>query len=175
MSFFRNPNSASPINGITATLLSSTGVTRATLTGIVLSGFKPDQLRTATIRTLSDQIGANGVTIQISFTPKNTLRANDKGKVFVYFPRWNPDEGTFALHSLSTPVCSSVTGMSSMMSCSYSQDTQFLTITNPVSSDTSGTLLTFSVTNFRNPYNGKPKTGYYIWTTDDQNGEIDSS
>lgn len=113
--------------------------------------------------------------IQISFTPKNTLRANDKGKVFVYFPRWNPDEGTFAQHSISNPVCKSISGMSSMLSCTYSTETQSLTITNPVSSDTAGILLTFEVSNFRNPYNGKSKTGYYVMTTDEQNGEIDSS
>jgi hypothetical protein len=108
-----------------------------------LSGFKADALSTASIKTLSNQIGADGVSIQISFTPKNTLRANDKGKVFVYFPRWNPDEGSFAQHQLTNPVCTSISGMNSLMSCSYSVDTQYLTITNPVSADTKGTLLTF--------------------------------
>lgn len=59
------------------------------------------------------------------------------------------------------------------MSCTFSSN--ILYVSNPVSSDQTGTLLTFQVTNFRNPYNAKTKTGFTITTTDEKNGFIDSS
>ena len=65
--------------------------------------------------------------------------------------------------------------MSSFISCSYNTDTRRLTVTSPVVADTSGTALTFEVDNFRNPYSGKPRTGYYVVTTDSADGRIDSS
>ena len=38
-----------------------------------------------------------------------------------------------------------------------------------------GTEFTFTVNNFKNPYSAKPRTGYFIYTTDSFDGQIDSS
>lgn len=62
-----------------------------------------------------------------------------------------------------------------MMSCVYNQDTRKLTVTSPVTADTTGVQLTFQVDNFRNPYSGKPRTGFQISTTDSTGGQIDST
>lgn len=63
--------------------------------------------------------------------------------------------------------------MSSLMSCTFSSNTLY--VSNPVTTDQTGTLLTFKVTGFRNPYNAKTKTGFTITTTDEKNGFIDTS
>jgi len=94
----------------------------------------------------------------------------DKGKIQVQFPEWN----TGVPYISGNPVCSPVSSqMSSMMSCTFSSN--ILYVSNPVSSDQTGTLLTFQVTNFRNPYNAKTRTGFTIITTDEKNGFIDTS
>ena len=59
------------------------------------------------------------------------------------------------------------------MSCTFSSN--ILYVSNPVSSDQTGSLLTFQVTGFRNPYNAKPRTGFTVTTTDEKNAAIDSS
>ena len=59
------------------------------------------------------------------------------------------------------------------MSCTFSSN--ILYVSNPVTSDQTGTLLTFQVTGFRNPYNAKTRTGFTVTTTDEKNGAIDSS
>ena len=94
----------------------------------------------------------------------------DKGKIQVYFPEWNTGVPSIS----GNPVCSPVSAqMSSLMSCTFSQN--ILYVSNPVSSDQTGTLLTFQVTGFRNPYNAKTRTGFTVTTTDEKNGAIDSS
>ena len=66
--------------------------------------------------------------------------------------------------------------MFNLMSCAYKISTQQLTINRPVEFETGrGTVITFQVDNFINPYNGKPKGGYIIMTTDTQGGLIDTS
>ena len=62
------------------------------------------------------------------------------------------------------------------MSCTYNIYSQNLTISNPLVSNSTGTLLTFSVDNFVNPYSGKPRSGYIITTLDENNFyEVDST
>ena len=62
------------------------------------------------------------------------------------------------------------------MSCSYTKATQYLIVSSPVSvTVVSGSTLIFKVDNWLNPYNGKPKSGYTIVTTDLNGGIIDSS
>lgn len=73
----------------------------------------------------------------------------------------------------SATTCSAVTGMSSSISCTYSQSSRFLTVINPVSSATSGSSLTFSVYPFLNPYNGIKKTSFKITSFDSSGYEID--
>lgn len=65
--------------------------------------------------------------------------------------------------------------MNPSMSCTYNTYNQKLTITQPVTADTTNQAITFTVDNFRNPYSGKPKTGFQILTTDSYGGNIDSS
>lgn len=74
-----------------------------------------------------------------------------------------------------TPNCVSVSGMSSYMQCTYNQDTRKLTVTSPVTADVTQTAISFSVDNFKNPYNGKVNSGYYVQIQDSSGGNIDSS
>ena len=51
-----------------------------------------------------------------------------------------------------------------------------MTVFSPVATTApAGTTFILTVDNFLNPYNGKPKTGYYIYTTDPKFGLQDSS
>jgi len=54
--------------------------------------------------------------------------------------------------------------MNPLMSCTYDRISHMLKITNPVDPalPAENKLLSFVVTNFKNPYNGKVSTGYYI-------------
>jgi hypothetical protein len=115
-------------------------------------------------------VGDSGTTIIVSFRPKNILKTN--GKVVVYFPPWNPEEGSRSDHYIQSlnPVCKSVSGMNSILTCTYNKDTRKLTVTQPVTADVTGVTLSFSVDNFKNPYSGKPRTGFYISTTDSNDG-----
>lgn len=172
---FKNPNSDTPVPLIATTLVHSSGTTRATHTSATLSNLLPDTMTAGSITPGSFLVGDSGVSITVAFTPKNYLKTN--GKVVVYFPPWNPEEGTRADHYIqsTSPSCGSVSGMSTFLSCTYNRDTRKLTVTSPVSADTTGISLSFSVDNFKNPYSGKPRTGFYISTTDSSDGQIDST
>ena len=62
------------------------------------------------------------------------------------------------------------------MSCAYDKAVQMMTVNAPVAVIApAGTTFILTVDNFLNPYNGKPKTGYYIYTTDPKYGVQDSS
>lgn len=66
--------------------------------------------------------------------------------------------------------------MNTLMSCSYTKATQYLIVSSPVVDTVpAGTTLIFKIDNWLNPYNGKPKSGYTIVTTDLNGGIIDSS
>lgn len=106
----------------------------------------------------------------MSFKPKNALKSN--GKVFMYFEYWNPNaaspEGQLAEDL--TITCSNVQNMNPSMSCTYNKYSQLLIITNPVLSDQSNVDLIFRINNFKNPFSAKPRTGYYLYTTDNVDG-----
>jgi hypothetical protein len=129
----------------------------------------------ASISPLSPIIGQRGASIKVSFKPKNVLKSN--GKVFMYFDYWNPSasspEGQLAEDL--TITCTNVQNMNNGMQCTYNKYSQLLIITNPVTSDQSNVDLIFTVNNFKNPFSAKPRTGYYIYTTDNVDGQIDSS
>lgn len=99
----KNPNSVSNIIGVSTALLTGS-VTRATYLSSIITGFTPDKLTSASISSSSNIIGQSGVTLSISFTPKNTLRAMDKGRIQVNFPEWNTGVSSIS----GTPVCSPV-------------------------------------------------------------------
>ena len=62
------------------------------------------------------------------------------------------------------------------MNCTYDTYSQKLTISNPLVSNSTGTLLIFTVDSFFNPYSSKPRSGYFIATLD-ENGlnSVDST
>lgn len=97
VSNFKNPNSNSPISGISAILVSSTSITKASYNSATLSNLTPDVLSAAAIAAMSTTIGATGVMVQISLTPKNYLRAT--GSIEVFFPLWNPSD-SFPSHQI---------------------------------------------------------------------------
>lgn len=172
---FRNPSSTTRISDMTVTMFNTLGSQKGALSGGIVDGFSADVMLAATIRPLSPIIGQRQASIQVSFRPKNALRSN--GKVFMYFDYWNPNavtpEGQLAEDL--TITCSNVLNMNPAMQCTYNKYSQLLIITNPVTSDQSNVDLTFNVNNFKNPFSARPRTGYFIYTTDNVDGQIDSS
>lgn len=167
ISNFKNPGTAVKINS-TFTQTSSTGTVKSTLSAIPVV-FKADRLLSANIQSSSLLIGSQFNTLKVSFTPKNLLKTT--GKVNVFLPMYN-----YMDHQISsnTPKCLSVSGMNTAMTCAYNNVTQILTVSNPVAADSSNVMLSFTVDNFRNPYNGIPKINYNIFTVDALNNAIDS-
>lgn len=80
IAFLKNPNSASPIIGVSTVLLTGS-VTRASMASSQITGFTADKLVTAKVASSSNTVAQSGTTLKISFTPKNTLRAMDKGRI----------------------------------------------------------------------------------------------
>ncbi len=67
--------------------------------------------------------------------------------------------------SNSNPICKGLTvgSMPATLTCTFDSVTNILKITSPIISELpGGTDLSFSVDNFQNPYNGIPKTDFYI-------------
>lgn len=125
-------------------------------------------MTTPTITSDSDIVGATGVVLTITFQNIGTVKAN--GHVIMTFPYY---VSTTSMVS-GTPTCSNNNNMNAGMTCVFSSNT--LTISNPVTSDeTTVKTFSFKVTNCRNPYNGKSKTGFTIYTTDSSGGQIDYS
>jgi hypothetical protein len=65
----------------------------------------------------------------------------------------------------ANPICKGLTigSMPATLTCTFDSATNILKITNPITVELpGGTDLSFSVDNFQNPYNGKPKTDFYI-------------
>lgn len=79
------------------------------------------------------------------------------------------------MNEKATLNCRGTAPMKTIISCSYNVDSRLLTLLDPVTSDTSKVDLKFTVDNFRNPYSGKPRTGYKVTTLDNVGGRIDSS
>jgi hypothetical protein len=81
---------------------------------------------------------------------------------------------------LDTSSAISCVGISSNMpstiTCNYNTFNRKLTLSNvlSVSSVTNGDSLSFTVSNFKNPYSGVPKTGFTIYTADSNGFSIDS-
>lgn len=61
------------------------------------------------------------------------------------------------------------------MQCTYNFDTRRLTVFSPVDVDTTQLSIAFSVDSFKNPYNGRPKSGFFVLIQDSFGGNIDSS
>jgi len=172
---FKIPSSNTRISDMGVTMFNVLNTQKGALTGGIIDGFTADVMLAASIKPLSPIIGQKQANIEVSFKPKNALKAN--GKVFMYFEYWNPNaaspEGQLAEDL--TITCSSVQNMNPSMACTYNKYSQLLIITNPVLSDQSNVDLIFRINNFKNPYSAKPRTGYYIYTTDNVDGQIDSS
>jgi hypothetical protein len=177
---FINPASTSPLTGNTATLSTSASVTRFTSLSSQgsINSLTPDvMVGTPTIVSSSDVIGQANTVATISFTPKNFLRSN--GMIKVTFPAWSTGNPP-AYYLASNPTCRGIKGMVSSLRCDSvdvpSTMTTILTIYNPVTGDTRGSELSFTVTGFRNPYSQKPRTGFIIETYDNSlYGKIDTS
>jgi hypothetical protein len=129
----------------------------------------------ASITPNDNLIGASAVTITVSITPKNTLSST--GRIYVDFPFWNPSSASkLDMMQSSSPTCTGVTSnMASSITCAYTTLNRRLTLTNMLSgSSVTGSVLTFTVTDFLNPYSAVPKTGFTVYTADSNGFTIDS-
>lgn len=80
-------------------------------------------------------------------------------------------------HQLVNPKCSDIyETMNPKMNCSYNNQTQILTISNAFDHDVDPqTKMTFAVSGFRNPYNGKSVTDYMFAIADENDGLIETN
>ena len=122
----------------------------------------------------SQTVGATGNTLTVTFTNNNALEST--GSIELTFPYWNPNSPTATyidMISSSTPTCTGSGSLSSTLTCSYSS--KVLTLTNIASANiSSGSTLTFTVSDFTNPYNGAPKSGFTLATYNSNGCEIES-
>lgn len=79
-------------------------------------------------------------------------------------PLWNPSSATPShMISTSTPACVGIVNVNSAPTCTYDTTKRMLTVKSVTVSDIlDGSTMTFSVSNFQNPYNGITKSGFQI-------------
>jgi hypothetical protein len=116
------------------------------------------------------------VRARFSVQVKNEVRMVSMISFFI--PLWNPDEGVNGKHHImaATPYCVGIEGLGPNFFCSYNNTLQTLYINRPVESTVpGGTVFTFEMDNFWNPYSGRPKHGFQCFTLDEDYGVVDSS
>ncbi len=80
------------------------------------------------------------------------------------------------IYTDTQPNCSSKTLTSSSIYCEFDVVSNLLTVYNVVDSTVpGGSIIEFEVDSFKNPYSGKPRSGFIVKTLDPLDGEIDSS
>jgi hypothetical protein len=118
----------------------------------------PDAMGDVSITPMNLTVAAKGVKVRFSVRIKNEVRM--VSMLSFYIPLWNPDEGVNGKHHVlaDTPYCKGLAGLGPMFSCAYQNDKQTLYIYRPVEETVpGGTVFSFEMDNFWNPYSGKPK------------------
>lgn len=109
-------------------------------------------------------VGASGLTLTTTFQTVNTFKTSFE--LHMQFPIWNPlAVAQLSMITVNNPSCNGLAPsfMPAILTCTFNSATNILTITSPITAELpGGTALSFSVDNFQNPYNGKPKTEFYI-------------
>ena len=74
------------------------------------------------------------------------------------------------------PTCTPVTNTVATITCRFVRSSGLLRVEKAIGSEVAGgSLIEFDVDSFSNPYSGKPRSGFWVKTTDSKGGEIDSS
>ena len=77
---------------------------------------------------------------------------------------------------VNNPYCKGIEGLGPSFFCFYEFSKQTLYIVRPVEETIpGGTVFTFEIDNFWNPYSGKPKHGFHCFILDEDYGIVDSS
>lgn len=132
-------------------------------------------LSTTSLTPSSLVVGAT-TTLTVSMTASNKVLAG--GKVKVSFPKWN-SQATVSSEILSMINTGfSVTAITNLQQASlvatFASD--ILTISGAIPTQlAAGSVISFSVTNFRNPITTQTFSGFTITTTDSSDGIIDSA
>ncbi|CDW77580.1 UNKNOWN [Stylonychia lemnae] len=167
---FNNPASSCDITSVAAQLLDSTGNTQAQYSTGKVTGFTGGTITTALLSSSSQIVGSSGNTLTVSFAVVNALTAG--GTIKLIFPYWNPSSST-KLHMISSPTCTGVEFLSGSLTCTYDTATLTLSITTTSAAPTA-TVISFTVTGFRNPYNGIAKSGFTLSTYDSTSCVVES-
>lgn len=180
-SFFQL-NIASVVNPPSTTLTSSFQLQTQDSSGNLLDSQTSNIFLSATAGTLasttltptSQVVGAT-TTLTVSITTAHTVLAN--GKIKVTFPKWN-SQATISSDILSMIETgfsvTAVTNLNSGISATFTSDV--LTVTGGFTTDlAAGSVISFSVTNFKNPITTSTFSGFTIATTDSSDGTIDSA
>lgn len=168
---YKNPTSAKSITSVTFKLIRS-GSTLVTATQTSIITFQASKMTTATLSPVSNTVGATGSGLTVSFTPTNDVSSTTI--ITVTFPDYVVGVGEEYIDA-SNPTCSGVTNMKTSLTCTYSSSTNTLSVSSPVSSTVSGgTSMSFKVIEFKNPYNGKSRSGFSVSTFDSSGNAMDS-
>jgi len=119
-------------------------------------------MQVASLSSSSNVIGDSGLTLTVSFTTVSPFKSGYELQLKV--PVYNPNAAAVNpgdMITSATPTCIGTLGMNSGLSCSFDTTTRILQLLGVSSTDLpGGTVMTFTVDNFRNPYNGMAKTGF---------------
>lgn len=169
-----NPPSTTTTSSFQLQTQDSSGNTLDSQTSNIFLSATAGTLASTTLTPASQVVGAT-TTLTVSLTTTNTVLAN--GKIKVTFPKWN-SQATISANILSMIESgfgvTAITNLNAGISATFSNDV--LTITGGFSSNlAAGSVISFSVTNFKNPITTSTFSGFTIATTDSSDGTIDSA
>ena len=158
---FNNPPTTKDITGVSAFLIGSNGLAKSITRDGIITGFLPAYMIVASTKSSSLKVGDSGQTLTVSFTTITTMKSGYQ--IYMATPRWNPQSSSQQwMIKSDTPACTTVSGLTAgALNCAFDSSTGILSLSNPTGTDLpGGTPISFTVTNFQNPYNGVPKSGF---------------
>lgn len=169
-----NPPSATTTPTFVFETQNSSGTTLDSQTSNIFLQATPGSLSSLTLTPTSQVVGES-TTLTVSLTATNKVLAG--GKIKVTFPKWNPSAtiSTEIQSMIGTGfVVTAITNMQqSTLTAAFSSDV--LTISGAIPSDiASGNVISFRVTQFKNPISTSTYSGFSAHTTDSSDGAIDS-
>jgi len=169
-----NPPSTTTTGSFVFETQQSTGTVIDTQTSNIVLTATAGTMASSTLTPASDVVGAT-TTLTVSMTTTNTVLAG--GKVKVTFPKWNVNAViTSEIQSMVQTgfVVAAVSNLNSAsLVAAFASDV--LTISNGISTNIpAGSVISFSVTNFKNPITTSVFSGFTITTTDSSDGTIDT-
>ncbi|CAI2372672.1 unnamed protein product [Moneuplotes crassus] len=156
--------------GMNFTLADSGGASKGSISNVKITGVDPGTITSLIINHDSSKpnVGETNATLFFSVTVPHIVPTD--GTMTIFFPKQPVSDDDVVV----SPTCRQSGGtMETGLTCSYSSTTQLVTITNFLSSNSSGTF-NFTIGGIVNPISTEPVTGIEITTKTQDGGTIDS-